>query len=207
MITLPLFPHESLAARRIANPSVTTWIPRSGGLPEDGVVVYAYVPSIQLKRGSSPLIDKYFIQDGMWVAEWSYSNEVLPIEAVTWWLGVEQVPTPPHENVDWIDFCVEQPHLDEDGYGYDVWIWNAKEKQVHQYWCEGSSEHEPFLYYGVNGDPVLHDEFVSHWMRCKQPEQIEWSFERQIANWKEDQIEGSPTPQLSRRRLQMTLAF
>ena len=103
MITLPLFPHESLAARRIANPSVTTWIPRSGGLPEDGDVVYAYVPSIQLKRGSGPQIHKYFIRDRMWAAE--------------------------------------------------------------------------------------------------------WSFERQIANWKEDRIECSPTPQSSRRRLQMTLAF
>lgn len=180
MITLPLFHSEFHAVPKVPERlmSPENWIASSEALPEDGVQVLCFLPSKQTRR-HEPQIYHLHLRDGQWIPDSSNWMDELwfPVEAVTYWCSIECVPEKddPRWNTDLIMRTVEE-------FRGDIWIWNDKKQVVYQYWCEArDGQHiENSLYYGSSGDPVLHDEFVTKWMPCIQPENISMHFEEQF---------------------------
>lgn len=173
MITLPLLPSELNAAVRLpeSEMSIDRWTASSEALPVDGVEVFCFVPCKQLRK-REPEIIRMRIVDGHWIPSiWEWIPELyFPLEAVDWWMAIEPCPT--EDDPRWISADVV-PDLMKNG---DVWVWNDKEKQVRMFWYEGKNNINYGLYYGSAGDPVLHDEHVTKWMPCVQPEHIEYHF-------------------------------
>lgn len=171
--------------------SPENWIASSEALPVEGVEVFCFITTMQTRR-AYPQIYSCFLRDSQWIPSgfWWSDEQYFPLEAVTHWCSHEKQPT--------LDDSRWRPASDlpADDFHHDVWVWNSEARRVYQFWCEGSGKTDinNCIYYSACGDPVLHDEFVTKWMPCIQPEDIDqhfadhfppstWQSVRRLPNW------------------------